>query len=181
MPMSLKNMKNIIKNLISNWIYTLWYIDFSSVKLLVEVAAMPGVRRSRESRGGLAWIAARNMIMVLAIGFFTVYAYHRSMESKQWYAIALVGLLCTILSAEGGIGICAYLGAYLFTLDQRPWSQRIVHILPFALLVVVWRVIYQLNGYGAAGMDLYVDPGQSPAEFLQRALWAYPANYFEEF
>ena len=127
----------------------------------------------------VTWIASRSMLMVIAIGFFTLYAYHRSVDDKKWYAIALLGLLASLLSAEAGIGICAYLGAYLFTLDNRAWHRRILHLLPFAVLTLVWHFLYQRAGFGAFGVDFYIDPGQEPWVFLQSALYRLPGNFFE--
>lgn len=127
----------------------------------------------------VTWIASRSMLMVIAIGFFAVYAYHRSITSRGWYAIALLALLLSLLSAEGAIGICAYLGAYMLTLDARRWWQRIAHIAPFALITVIWHVAYQQAGFGAYGVDFYLDPGREPALFLQTALYRLPGNFFE--
>ena len=127
----------------------------------------------------VTWIASRSMLMVIVIGFFTVYAYHRSLADKRWYLVALLGLLASLLSAEGAIGICAYLGAYMFTLDQRPWGRRIVHILPFALLTIGWHQAYQAAGFGAYGVDFYLDPAREPATFFERALYRLPGNFFE--
>jgi hypothetical protein len=127
----------------------------------------------------VSWIAARNMLLVIAFGFFTLYAYHRSLESPAWYGAALVGLLLSLLSAEGALAICAWLGAYLFTLDSRPWGRRILHLLPFALLAILWRLYYQQQGYGAYGVDFYLDPGREPLHFLQVAAFRLPANFFE--
>jgi hypothetical protein len=83
------------------------------------------------------------------------------------------------LSAEAVIGICAYLGAYLFTLDKRSWPQRILHIMPFAVLILLWHHYYQQQGYGAFGVDFYLDPGHQPQQFLHTALYRLPANFFE--
>jgi hypothetical protein len=127
----------------------------------------------------VTWIASRSMLMVIAFGFFAVYAYHRSISSRSWYVVAFIALLLAALSAEAVIGICAYLGAYMFTLDQRSWLKRIMHLLPFAVLIVAWQFYYQSQGYGAYGVDFYLDPGHEPALFLQTALYRLPGNFFE--
>lgn len=127
----------------------------------------------------VTWIASRSMLMVIVFGFFCVRAYHESITDKRWYPVAVFALVLALLSAEGAIGICAYLGAYLFTLDQRPWLKRIVHILPFALITVLWHGLYQKAGFGAYGVDFYLDPGREPLHFLQTALYRLPGNFFE--
>ena len=127
----------------------------------------------------VAWVAARNILLVVSFGFFSVYAYHRSIDSKQWYLVSWITLGLSLLSAEGGVGICAYLGAYMFTLDTRAWPKRILHLLPFALLAIAWQLYYQSQGFGAYGVDLYLDPGHKPVEFLTTAIWRLPGNFFE--
>jgi len=129
----------------------------------------------------VTWIAARNMLMVIVLGFLCLRAYHLSLQSKKHYFLALLLLLLTLLSAEGAIVMCAYLGAYLFVLDERSWAKRIVHILPFALLVILWRLIYQAQGYGAFGVEFYLDPGREPVNFLSLASVKVWSNFFELF
>ena len=127
----------------------------------------------------VTWIASRSMLMVIAIGAFCLYSYHRSLQEKWWYAIALISLVLCLLSAEASLAICAYLAAYFFTLDSRPWLQRIQHILPFALIALFWLIAYQFAGFGAKGGDFYVDPGADLGYFLQHALSRLPASFFE--
>lgn len=127
----------------------------------------------------VTWIASRSMLLVIAFGFFAVYAYHRSISSRLWYVLALLALALAALSAEAVVAICAYLGAYMFTLDQRPWLKRVVHILPFALLVMAWQLLYRAGGFGTYGVDFYIDPGHEPEAFLQAALYRLPGNFFE--
>lgn len=129
----------------------------------------------------VTWIAARSMLMIIAIGFFCVYAYHKSLHSSRWYLLSLLLLTVALFTAEGAIGICAYLGAYLFMLDSRRWPQRILHILPFVLVTLGWRLYYQAQGFGAYGVDFYLDPGQEPGAFLHAASYRLPGNFFELF
>ncbi len=127
----------------------------------------------------LPWIAARNMLLVMVFGFSAIYAYHRASIDWRWHAPSLILLILSLLAGEGGIGICMYLGAYLLTLDSRSWSKRILAILPYVFVTIIWRLYYEAKGYGAFGADLYIDPGHNPSGFLSRALWQYPGNLFE--
>lgn len=129
----------------------------------------------------VTWVAARSMLMLIAFGFVAVAAYHKSLHSKVWYMVSLVFLTLALFSAEGAIGICAYLGAYMFTIDDRPWLKRLVHLLPFVVIVIVWRIYYQAQGFGAFGVDFYIDPGREPLTFLQAASYRFPGNFFELF
>lgn len=127
----------------------------------------------------ITWIASRSMLMVFTLGCFTLYSYHRSIQEKHWYFLALIGLALCLLSAEAGLSICAYLAAYYFTLDQRPWLKRSLHILPFALLALVWLISYQALGFGAKGGDFYLDPAADLGVFLSQAAYRLPASFFE--
>ncbi|NRB37425.1 MAG: hypothetical protein HRU20_03025 [Pseudomonadales bacterium] len=127
----------------------------------------------------LPWIAARNMLLIIVFGFGAVYAYHRAVQDWRWHIAGVTLLSLSLLAGEGGVGICMYLGAYLFTLDTRAWTVRIAAIMPYVLVTIIWRLYYQTNGYGAFGADLYIDPGHDPVSFLSRALWQYPGNFFE--
>ncbi|CAA0114122.1 Uncharacterised protein [BD1-7 clade bacterium] len=133
----------------------------------------------------ISWIASRSMLMVIAAGFFCLYAYHQSIHIDgrprriRWYLTSLGALTFALFSAEGGIAICAWLGAYLFTLDQRSWTTRIAHLLPFVVITLVWRGLYQHFGFGAFNLDFYIDPGHNPVAFLDRAVVLLPSNLFE--
>ncbi len=113
----------------------------------------------------IGWIAARNMLWVILLGFLCLRAFDKSVHMTPIFnthtALALLLLLMSLLAAEGAIAICALIGAYAFTLDTRPMKVRLLHLLPFALLTVLWRVLSQSMGYGVSGIDLYIDPGQS--------------------
>ena len=127
----------------------------------------------------VSWVAARNMLMAIAFSFVAILAYHKSIKSSGWYAIALLALLAALLSAEGGVVACCYLGAYLFVIDQRAWFKRVLHIIPFVLLVLAWQWYYQQQGYGSSGIDFYMDPARAPLEFLTLASVKIWSNFFE--
>ena len=129
----------------------------------------------------ISWIASRSMLMVISIGFFCLYAYDRGVDSARWYCLSFISLALTLLSAEGAVGICTYLAAYVLAFDQRPWIKRFLAILPFAALTLVWRWLYVKAGFGSSGLDFYIDPSHDLTGFINRAIWLYPGNYFELF
>ncbi|HEX2952714.1 MAG TPA: hypothetical protein VHR47_01870, partial [Bacillota bacterium] len=71
----------------------------------------------------------------------------------------------SLLSAEAGIATVAYLLAYLFFIDNEPWLRRVRALLPYLLVVVVWRMVWTGLGYGVANVGLYIDPIQAPFRF----------------
>ena len=165
------------------YVFGLWmiYIFYRAVDIKKSIAifAMLLLILDNSVFHVVSWIAGRNMLLVIALGFAALYAYHRGVSSRFWYFSSVVLLLLSLLAGEGGIGICAYLGAYMFTLDSRTWNKRLLAILPMVAVTIAWRWHYQVNGYGAFSTEFYVDPGHSPLHFLQRALWQFPGNFFE--
>lgn len=129
-----------------------------------------------------SWVASRSMLILIATGFFCLIAYHKGVQHKGWYMLSLLMLTVSLFTAEGGIGICLYLGAYFFALDERPWLKRSLALAPFALLAIGWRIAYVEAGFGAAGQDFYVDPGALGfSAFLARSIELYPIRLFELF
>ena len=140
----------------------LWIVDFSLVKTVT-------------------WLAARNSLLAMCFSALTLYAYHRSMHSRLWHFLGVLFLVLGLLSAEAAIGAAGYLGAYMFVLDRRSWLRRIIHILPFVIVVVVWRLVYQGAGLGAEGVGQYISPVRSPEFFLLHAVQHYPILFWETF
>ncbi len=115
-----------------------------------------------------AWMANRNAVLTLACAAAVVILHQRwrrsrrPMDAVPPLAVLTVGLLC----GEATLGAVAYVTAWQLTLDRGPWVRRLGALVPYAVLVLVWRAAYDLMGYGATGSGLYVDPGQQPVAFL---------------
>jgi hypothetical protein len=119
----------------------------------------------------LSWIANRHAIITALIGLWVLLAHHRwrSEESAPWRAwMGPAGLAVGFLAGEGAILTCAYLASYALFLDAAPRRSRAFSLLPYAAVVVVWRILYQRYGYGAFASDGYLDVSREPAAFLAR-------------
>jgi len=128
-----------------------------------------------------AWLANRNGVLAALFGLMAVLAHDRWRSAKcevrrtkeeegggiQWLAVGLVLLLLAVLSNEGGIAACGYLFAYALFLDKGPWRTRVMSLVPYAVLIVGWRIGYNALGFGTWGSELYVDPVHSPLRYLQ--------------
>ena len=127
------------------------------------------------------WLANRNGLLAALFGLLVVLTHDkwrsaegggRSAEEEGgggivWLMVGLALLLLAVLSNEGGMAACAYLFAYAAFLDKGPWRARVMSLVPYAALIVAWRVGYNALGFGTWGSELYVDPAQSPLRFLQ--------------
>jgi hypothetical protein len=116
----------------------------------------------------VGWIANRNALCALAIALPSL-VFHDRWRRDGWLPGALLGplTLCLgLLAGESALAICAYLAAYALHVDKGP--RRLFVLTPYALSVVLWRVVYQAMGYGASGSGVYLDPGRDPVGFLRQ-------------
>jgi len=130
-----------------------------------------------DARGPVVgWIANRNALIALAFAIPVLLAHDR-WRRDGWTHGGWVGplLLALALGAgESALAITAYLAAHALWLDRGTWRDRLLALAPYAAVVVVWRVVYQLLGYGVAGSGIYLDPGADPVGFIAVALVRVP-------
>lgn len=122
--------------------------------------------------GCIVSLAARNALMTLFFGLLTLLAYDRR-RREEWRPGAFLGpcfLVLSLLSAEAGIATAAYLAAYALFLDRGTIRQRLLPLAPYAAIIVAWRLLYQILGYGAWGSGFYIDPGREPLRFAASVL-----------
>ena len=135
----------------------------------------------------VALLCNRNMLLAGLFGVLAVLAHHR-WRRDNWPIGAVLGpilLAMSLLSAESAVAIVAYLLAYGLVLDSKPWRQRLTGLIPYVLVVLLWRVLWQYQGCGVDGVEIYMDPVANPLRFvvmiflrapiLLLAQWAMPA------
>lgn len=128
----------------------------------------------------VASVAGRNSLMSLLFGVLALLCHDRWRRRGQrtYLLLALLGLLLALLSGEAGLAIVAYLLSYAVYLGRGTWRQKLGSLVPYGLLVVVWRFVYQRLGYGAWGSGFYIDPGREPLRFAMNALECGPVLLF---
>ncbi len=115
-----------------------------------------------------AWPSARHVTIAGTFAFVAVglHVRGRTEDDVKWKIAALAVGVLALLGSEAGLGAVAYVGAYeLFGRDDR-LVQRARALLPWAVLVVAYFVMYRLGGYGVRGAGGYVDPLGEPAAFF---------------
>jgi hypothetical protein len=140
--------------------------------------------------GAVAWIAARNSLLVTLFGVLALLA-HDGWRRHGWRAGAVLGpgaFLLSLLSKEMGVAFGGYLLAHAAFLDRGSWRRRVVGFLPYVAIVLAWRTVYHLRGYGVVGSGMYVDPLGEPLQFalavvqrmpvLMLGLWGQPPADF---
>lgn len=126
----------------------------------------------------VSWLACRNQLVAGILVALTLLGYHhwRNGKGAMYGVLAALGLVIALLCAEASIQIAAYLFAYALFLEQdKPLIKRLIALLPFAIIVVVWKVTHGQLGYGSTGSPGYVDPSSNPAGFLSSMMLRLPA------
>ena len=118
----------------------------------------------------------RNALISLVAGGLMLLCHLRWRDGAgaRWLWAALVALAAGLCAGEATLGAGAYLVAWQLTLDPAPRRQRWLGIAPYALLVLLWRALYDHLGYGVSGSDLYLDPGREPLTFSLATLARWP-------
>lgn len=122
-----------------------------------------------DSRGvTIGWVASRNALIAGALGVAALLQHHRwRREGARWAAVgAPVTLALALLAGESAVGALAYLVAWAVCLDDARPRERVASLVPYVVLVVGWRTLYQHLGYGTVGSALYSDPGREPVRFV---------------
>jgi hypothetical protein len=119
------------------------------------------------------WLANRNALICLFFGVATLILHdrYRSEGRRRWgFVAAPACLLLSLLSAEAGIATLAYLLAYEAILRRDRWATRLWALAPFALVIIGWRVAYNVLDYGASGGGFYLDPVREPLRYARAVL-----------
>lgn len=123
----------------------------------------------------IAFLANRNSLIAAFLGVLCLSAHDR-WRRHDWRAGAVIApllLALALLAKEEAIAICAYLAAFAICIDAASWRRRVATLIPYALVVIVWRIAWVYLGYGVSRLGLYVDPLEEPARFavalIQRA------------
>jgi hypothetical protein len=124
----------------------------------------------------VAFLASRNAIIAAVFGILAIY-FHDCWRRDGFKLGGVLGpglLALSLLSAEAGIGTCAYLGAYVFFVDEAKWRRRLISMIPYIGIVIVWRLVWLHLGYGIVNIGLYVDPVSEPLRYLLKAVERIP-------
>lgn len=125
------------------------------------------------------WLASRTATIALFWGLLALWAHMRWREQgrNEWLTLSVFSLVLSLLAKEEGVSTCAYLFAYAVFLDPGRLVSRALSLLPYAVTVLVWRLLYQGFGHGVAGSASCSDPVSSPAQFALHALHRAPVLF----
>ncbi|MBN2292738.1 MAG: hypothetical protein JXM70_09955 [Pirellulales bacterium] len=126
------------------------------------------------------WICNRNILIAASFGIGCLIAHDVWRRDGRRWALGLAVALwaASLCSKEAGIATCAYLFAYAVWLDDStPW-RRFLTLVPYGIVLVGWRVVRDLLGFGVANIGYYVDPITDPGRFAEALLARYPVMLF---
>ncbi len=114
------------------------------------------------------WVADRNTLLSGVFGVVTLIAHDR-WRRDGWRAGRFLGpllLAIGLMAKESVASTGGYLLAYALLLDIAPRRSRLLSLLPYVVVGLVWYVIYITCGYGISGLDVYSDPAHNPVGYL---------------
>jgi hypothetical protein len=117
------------------------------------------------------FVANRGFVLSLCFGLLCFYEHHqwRSAKSRAGCVLSPLFLALSLFANEGGASTLAFILAYALVLEPGGWRRRALTVLPAVLVIVLWRAIYKLGGFGIFHVGLYIDPGTEPLAFAQVA------------
>lgn len=124
----------------------------------------------------VGWIANRSTLIAATFGIGCLLAHdswrRRGRHGAFW--VALVLWVLSLCSKEAGIATCAYLFAYALWQDQSILSRRLLTLVPYGVVLVLWRLVVSELGYGVSNVGHYVDPLSDPGRFGQALVQRFP-------
>ena len=128
----------------------------------------------------VGWICNRNILIAASFGIACLISHDTWRREGRGWALPLALSLwaLSLCSKEAGIATCAYLFAYACWLDESTLGRRFLTLVPYGIVLIVWRVVRDALGYGVANMGYYVDPITDPGGFAIALLERYPVLLF---
>ena len=117
----------------------------------------------------VAFVANRGFMLSLFFGLLCLYEHHqwRSAKSRSGWCCPPLFLALSLFTEEGGASTFAFILAYALVLEPGSFRNRALTILPSVLVIIVWRIIYTLSGFGLLHVDIYIDPASEPLHFCE--------------
>lgn len=109
----------------------------------------------------VGWIANRNALMAGAFGMMCLLAHHkwRNEGHNKFLILSMITLALSLLSAEAGLATTAYLFSYMLFIDRdNKKTRRAMSLLPYAVIVIIWKISYDSLGFGSIGSGAYINP-----------------------
>jgi hypothetical protein len=106
----------------------------------------------------VGWIAARSSLLCSAFALLSFWLYVRERQDGWWPGrwLALLAFACGLLAGEMGLGALALIAAWEVLGRHEPRRRRIVAVVPFVGMTVIYLAAYIAMGYGVRGTGGYI-------------------------
>lgn len=163
------------------WLAALIGVAYATYRQVIGSAAAAalatlGYALARPHGFNVIEISGRNTLLAAVFGVLTVLLHDR-WRRAGWRIGAIAApasFAVALLSAENAVASVAYVIAHAVVLERGPGSRRLRALLPYALVLGAWRLLYSGLGYGAAGTPDYLDPLREPAAFASAVVTQAP-------
>ena len=120
----------------------------------------------------VAFVANRGFFISLFFGLLCLYEHHqwRAAKSGSGLVLSALFLALALFANEGGASTLAFILAYALVLEPGSLRQRALTVLPAVLVIVLWRTVYTLSGFGIFHLGIYLDPAKEPLQFAREVL-----------
>lgn len=113
----------------------------------------------------VSWIANRNALVAATFAFGALILWDMG---RRWTSGAVLAL--ALASGESALAILGFFVAHWVFLDrpEGPDGRRrpLRQLLPIALAVAIWIVVYRLGHHGVRSSGIYSDPVHAPLDYL---------------
>lgn len=134
------------------------------------VLAMAIFGLSQAHAMNVGWLSARNALIAAVFVVAMIWSHQRGRGPKRDMLARMgpVFFAMALAANEGGVAGLGYLVAdtLVFARTRRGWLR----LVPYALVLVLWRCLYVQHGFGAAHSGIYLDPMGEPMAFVGRTL-----------
>jgi hypothetical protein len=114
-----------------------------------------------------SWLANRNALLATCFGLLCLVAHDqwRRNGSRRGAVLSPICLALGLFSGEAATATMGYLVAYALFLERGHLRKKVLAMVPTAVVLGFWALLYRLLGFGAVGSGMYIDPIGSPRAF----------------
>jgi hypothetical protein len=116
----------------------------------------------------------RYVLIATALCMLSLDAHQRQRQRAggSWLhgVLAVLCYALALLAGESSAAFVGYLFGYALFVDRSRLRSRVLSLVPYFLVTVGWRAMYNALGRGARGSDLYIDPARESLRFLAAML-----------